>query len=455
MKKKNILKSSLALFLFFSISISFQLKAEEVQFADVKKVAFNAFSHFSGKTINELDIVQVIPFKNNDTTAFYVINFEESFIIISSDDIVEPVIGYGLHSSLAFNDIPPALDFLLESYKEEIMNAKRLRTNATQKIHDNWNYYINYEPDRGGLQQEEGFLQEINISPFSLYKPGTYLIETKWNQYGGYLNGSDITYNYYCPTNNQGRKTIVGCGGVSVAQILNYWKCRVHPQDTIKYLPPGLDSININMNVQTYNWFNMLPNHANLENAKLLYHCAAAIESEFGWNSTGSYTSKTEIGFKNNFGFSAAISYNKNFYSGSWVDLLKTDINNYRPVFYRGTDPSRGGHAWVVDGYNSSNHFHCNWGWGGSSDGWFNLSNLTGYVAFTTNQAAITNIYPTHYPCTIFQNIIFSSKTYTGHNIKVAECGVQNNANVIFEVECMMEIFGPFEVPLGATFEVK
>ena len=448
---KNIVIKILVLFFFFSVSISFQLKAEEVQLTDIKKVALNAFFHFSGTALTELDILQITPIEISDTTLFYVLDFTESFIIISADDIAEPVIGYGLNSSLDFNDIPPALHFLLEGYKEEILNAKKLRTGATQEISDQWEFYLNYDPEKKGNQPI--IIAERENLLFCSYVPGTYLIETKWAQSGGSGNGS-TTYNYYCPSIGQ-TKTLVGCGGVAVAQILNYWKCRVHPQDPVNYLPPGLDSIKINMAAQTYNWFNMLPHQANVDNAKLLYHSAAAIQSEFGTSNTDSYSFNTLSGFKNNFGFSA-VMYIKDAYSGNWIDLLKTNINNCRPVFYRGTDTLRGAHAWVVDGYNSSNHFHCNWGWGGSSDGWFNLSNLTGNVAFATDQAAIANIYPTYYSgITTFQNIAFNSNTYTGHTVRVLNCTVQNNANVIFEVGCTMEVNGPFEVPIGATLEVR
>lgn len=454
MKKKNILKKPLVLFFLFLVSISFQLKAEEVQLADIRKVALNAFAHFSGKTPNELDILQIIPVEYNDTVAFYVLNFEKGFIIISADDVTEPVIGYGLNSSIDFNDIPLALDFLLEGYKEEILNAKRQQSSIVQETSDQWEFYLNYNPEIGE-KQSQPLLDKVNVLSCS-YAPGTYLVETKWAQKGGDGN-NNITYNHYCPTDAQGRKTIVGCVGVALAQILNYWKCRVYPQGPpVDYTPSGLPRIYIDIAIQTYNWFNMLPNQANIDNAKLLYHSAAVVESEFAWNLTNSSDTRVPDKLNSNFGFSAANWDLKDYYNGNWINLLKTNINNCRPIFYAAIDPARGGHAWVVDGYNSSNHFHCNWGWGGSSDGWFNLSNLTGNVAFTTDQAAITNIYPTYYSgISTFQNMTFNSNTYTGHTVKVLNCTVQNNANVIFEVGCTTEIVGPFVVPLGATLEIR
>jgi hypothetical protein len=52
-------------------------------------------------------------------------------------------------------------------------------------------------------------------------------------------------------------------------------------------------------------------------------------------------------------------------------------------------------HAFVCDGYRSDNYFHFNWGWEGSSDGWFLTSALnTGGASFNSNQLIIINIMP-------------------------------------------------------------
>ena len=51
-------------------------------------------------------------------------------------------------------------------------------------------------------------------------------------------------------------------------------------------------------------------------------------------------------------------------------------IINLRPVLYRGWSESSGGHVFVCDGYNTSDQLHFNWGWGGSSDGYFTIGSL-------------------------------------------------------------------------------
>jgi hypothetical protein len=77
---------------------------------------------------------------------------------------------------------------------------------------------------------------------------------------------------------------------------------------------------------------------------------------------------------------------------------LKSDINNGRPVYYIGCDTTGvdNGHAWVVDGYNYSNEFHCNWGWGGSYNDWYSLAALNPYPGLSLNtwQGAISSARP-------------------------------------------------------------
>ena len=174
MKMKHILTKSLGLLLLFGNFFSLELKADEVRIAEINKVAVNAFSVFSGKMQDELEIIQIIPVTNNDTTIFYVVNFEKGFIIISADNIAEPILGYGINSSIDFDDMPPALNYLFDGFKEEIVFAKRQRLGASQEISAKWYEYLNPNPSR------------------SPYIPATYLIQTTWGQNGG----GGVGYNY-------------------------------------------------------------------------------------------------------------------------------------------------------------------------------------------------------------------------------------------------------------------
>ncbi|WP_276979646.1 C10 family peptidase, partial [Flavobacterium filum] len=84
-----------------------------------------------------------------------------------------------------------------------------------------------------------------------------------------------------------------------------------------------------------------------------------------------------------------------------WIDLLKSDLDASRPIQYVGSG-SGGGHTWVCDGYDNNDYFHMNWGWGGNSDGYFDLDYLNpgslgtggGTGGFNSHQQAVIGIQP-------------------------------------------------------------
>jgi hypothetical protein len=70
--------------------------------------------------------------------------------------------------------------------------------------------------------------------------------------------------------------------------------------------------------------------------------------------------------------------------------MVYNELNNNRPIYYAGSSESSGGHAFVIDGYNQDGMVHVNWGWGGKSNGMFDISllNPTGYE-FSASQDMI------------------------------------------------------------------
>jgi hypothetical protein len=65
-------------------------------------------------------------------------------------------------------------------------------------------------------------------------------------------------------------------------------------------------------------------------------------------------------------------------------------------MYYAGWSvPNLYGHAFIVDGYQTEEYFHFNWGWGGSQDGYFYLEELSpGGSNFNLAQELIINCYP-------------------------------------------------------------
>lgn len=71
--------------------------------------------------------------------------------------------------------------------------------------------------------------------------------------------------------------------------------------------------------------------------------------------------------------------------------MVKAELEARRPLFYVGA--GTGGNASNIDGYQGVNHFHLNWGWGGSYNEYFYLNELSpGGYDFSSSQAAAFNV---------------------------------------------------------------
>jgi hypothetical protein len=118
---------------------------------------------------------------------------------------------------------------------------------------------------------------------------------------------------------------------------------------------------------------------------------------DYNWSGSGAYVvgsyPSAFYSMENFFGYSSDISYEHrhNHDDNEYRDIIKNELDNGRPIISQGYGSgSGGGHAWNFDGY-SGNNLHCNWGWGGSSNGYYNLTSMGG---FPEDQAVIIGILP-------------------------------------------------------------
>nr|WP_319511351.1 thiol protease/hemagglutinin PrtT [uncultured Draconibacterium sp.] len=365
-----------------------QVSAKEVDLQKAQQVAINIFSKESGISKKTISIKEVIPFEHDGILVFRIINFNPiGYILVSAEDNVEPVLGYGLTSNFDIKSIPPALNFLLGEYKREIKFIKEKKLSADEKLKSKWDSY-----------------SAKNYAPTKSYSTGTFLLETEWGQ--GDRNAVISTdYNKFCPEDpNTGRKCLAGCSAVALAQILHYWQCRVFPDKTRSYTPSGFSSsLTVDFYDQNYNWDAMDHESPDLDNAKLIFHCGVAIGVNYTDSSTWiphSQNYKVSNAMTTYFGFQTSGRKYKSSYGESiWINMLKSDIDAGRPIYYAGADDSENiAHAWVIDGYRADNTFHCNWGWTNSHEenDFYLLSQLnpSNDYSFTTSQQAILGAEP-------------------------------------------------------------
>lgn len=111
--------------------------------------------------------------------------------------------------------------------------------------------------------------------------------------------------------------------------------------------------------------------------AQLMADLGESAEMKYGKSSSAS-DFKMMMAMRNEFGFSKAMRYvlRPTKSSAEWENLLAAELDAKRPVLYTGF-AQKGGHTFVIDGYNKSGYFHVNWGWNSLSNGYFVLSMLS------------------------------------------------------------------------------
>lgn len=344
--------------------------------------------------INLLTSIFVTNSSEQSVPAYYVFAGADNrgFIIISADDIVQPILGYSTESPININNLPPAFQKWMEGYKKQIEFAIQNNIQATDKIKTDWtNMFNNIFPSERSSQA---------VNPLCI---------TTWDQQP-YVNAM-------CPydaanTNNQ--HCVTGCPATAMAQIMKYWNYPSQGAGIHSYNHPNYGTLSANFGATTYDW-NAMPNNVTSSNtavATLMYHCGVAVDMQYSANLSGAYviinsptpTACSEYAYKTYFGYNSSTLQGLervNYNDSDWINLLKTDLDANQPIQYAGFG-SGGGHTFVCDGYDVNNFFHMNWGWGGNSDGFFAISALNpgglgtggGTGGFNAGQQAVIGIKP-------------------------------------------------------------
>lgn len=317
---------------------------------------------------------------------FYVYNVKgsEGFVIVSADDDAMPILGYSTEGDFTGQDMPDAFEKLLEKYKKEIKDIKRNNLKADEHIKGLW-------------KENKSASYVTNLSTNTVGA----LIQTRWGQ-GTY-------YNDLCPYDETYKaRSLTGCVATAMAQIMKYWNCPIQGSGFHSYNHSTYGTLSTHFGNDAYNWSAMsnLVTSANNSVAGLMYDIGVSIEMDYGPAATGgsaayviSDASATgacaENAMKTYFGFSLSIhgQVRSTFTDATWIQMLKDELDSSRPVLYSGF--GQGGHAFVCDGYDNSNNFHFNWGWGGMYNGFFNISSLNpGTHTYNSGQQGLFSIKP-------------------------------------------------------------
>ena len=264
---------------------------------------------------------------------------DTGFAIVSENGGDYIVVGYSATGRFDPVNIPPQLRAMLKTYEQ----TERFAINAPNNIKS----------------------ASVVVSPL-LDAKGINLNQYNHDNVGG------------CPS---------GCVATAMTQIMCYYKYPTTGTGSNCYTHPVYGQLCADFGNTTYNWTN--PTDADYK--LLSYHVGVAMDmnycrDEFGSAPSAIYYFNT---LQKNFRYNIHYGTSESFY-------LRSELDNNRPVY--SNLHGEPGHAVVIDGYDSNEYFHINFGWGGSHNGYYLMNNNSfmdvGYI-FGTNISIALFISPT------------------------------------------------------------
>ncbi len=339
--------------------------AEHVDLETARKVATIFLNNNGAKVAQLTDLTKSAGFPN-----LYIFTAEQGFVVMSADDCVKPILGYSLTGTFVAEGMPENLRWWLQGYNDHIQDAVYSKVKATPDIAKQWN---DLTAGKGNA-----LVADVVVEPMT---------QTKWDQ--------PYPYNMYCPGGS-----VTGCVATAMAQVMKYWNYPAQGIGSHDYNYGTYGVISANFGNTQYDWTNMPNTYSSSSTetqknavATLMYHCGVSVEMLYAHNKSGSTIQRSSYSLKTYFNYSASYIEKKSFNDTKWIDTLKYELNNSRPMLYGGSGTG-GGHAFVCDGYNSDNYFHFNWGWSGSSNGYFTVTLGEQCHNYPNEQNAVIGIAP-------------------------------------------------------------
>ena len=342
------------LFSFVLLSVCGSVSAEQISVSQAASIA----EKYLGEAVNVGQNLGPAKMKGLQMSAespeYYVFNTDgkKGFVIISGDDELTELVGYSNEGEFRSENAPENLRAWLDGYA---VFVRSVRDGVSR-------------PMRASVN---------NATP--VVEP---LVTTRWNQ--------GEPYNLLCPYDSSvGVTCPTGCAATSMAQLINYHEWPVQGKGTKSY-NSSYGRLTVDFSKSVYDWANMKDRYEsyydsdnNIINewndteanavAKLMYDCGVALEMGYGPDASGAYDTDMPLALCDYFGYHADLITRDGYTEEEFLSRIKEELDNQHPLVFNGQG-SLGGHSFIVDGYDSNDYLHVNWGWGGLSDGYFNVS---------------------------------------------------------------------------------
>jgi len=354
----------------FLLLLTFSVFANQIDVASAKKIVLHNLISASKNT--NYSIKGIYPISEDEIIYFYLAEIApKGYFIISADDNLPPVIAYSFENNADIQssitgffkfDLKTRLDAVVFLPEEVIKERKAM-----------WNKLLSddYSRDR----EFEQWPEEGTTST------GGWL-ESSWNQ--------GAPWNAMCPVDPvTSARSYTGCPATAMAMILDFHKTANNlyftdaddydhnyagrnfrfddDWETIGF--PSFTTLNTYLATLYLHWQNSEP-LTNEDMAALSFACGLTAHQVYTSEGSGTFSVSQAYDAYMRINCSTALLYTE-----TDEELFPTLILNMQhalPAHLAIVDEAWSmGHNIVVDGYNTDNYFHINFGWGGTYNGWY------------------------------------------------------------------------------------
>ena len=370
---------------------------------DSDKAAMVAKNFMIKKFGDGFTVAEIVPETYHNTVVVYYVNFDEGgWVMVSANDLAVPVLAYSQYGKYDSFEMKPDnyVEFVSDYYERIKLLENETATNTyAQSL---WKELSSFDSEKQLQKRSENNYIRLLGEPDST--------RIAWGQDFNNDDGCEPSYNAFFPqaSYNDCRcgKQEAGCGSVAMGQIMRYWNWPY--TSSYRYYDWG------KMPIKLYE--GTAPDIGD-EVGHLLKDCADASNMKYMF-CEGSWTTVNEIedAFEDSFRYKSVKKHVKSDWeTDSWLDLIRSEIDAGRPVFYRGdkSDLSVNKHFFIIDGYDPDNPdmFSINFGWTGSCDNaLYNLNAIANYNGtYNANQKALVGISPTFTSTTTITDVPYQS----------------------------------------------
>ncbi len=371
---------NIKVFLFFFFLVVFSKNAYGV-FVSFSKARLVAEHKLIIDSKEDFSIKNTIVLHIKKDTIAYVFNLSpRGYIVVCANDELVPVIAYAYenNSYIEAEEYNPLFRLIINDLRERIKILKKA-SYTMPEIRQLWYRYIyNDTEPKNNFQQ---------WPPEGSTPTGGWLQEN-WSQ------GSP--YNDMCPIDPlDGERSVAGCPAIAMSQILNFQKNLNNTlfsdgddyyhsyggrnywidNDHETYDFPSWEELNEYLDTLEQKYNEKRPIN-NTDKAALVYACGVAAHQVFTSSVSGTFGISQAYDAYKRFGFNTCKLMDTT--DADLFEKLSENMKNGMPAHMGIVDSiPQYGHNVVVDGYNTDDCYHLNFGWGGAYNGWYSFP-LTG-----------------------------------------------------------------------------